>query len=209
MTQHQAVLLRLPSPLTPQQLNLPPSTPLSSLIPESWDAYIRTASRILDPQATVGDLHDDRGSYHPISLEVCARIRGGKGGFGTQLRAAGGRMSAGKTNTDSCRDLSGRRISTLKEAQRQAELLESAPAIKAAAAAAEKAKLEALERKLGIVPPSRTGESSSSGDSNGKRMAEVDLEELAKKKHKFDDHAFLEESREINENVRSAVSMGE
>jgi hypothetical protein len=36
----------------------------------------------------------------------------------------------------------------------------------------------------------------------------LDLEELAKKKHKFDDNAYLEESREINDNVRSAVSAG-
>lgn len=31
---------------------------------------------------------------------------------------------------------------------------------------------------------------------------------MAQKKHKFDDNAYLEESREINDNVRSAVSAG-
>jgi hypothetical protein len=31
---------------------------------------------------------------------------------------------------------------------------------------------------------------------------------LAQKKHKFDDNVYLEESREINDNVRSAVSAG-
>jgi hypothetical protein len=36
----------------------------------------------------------------------------------------------------------------------------------------------------------------------------LDVEEVARKKHKFDDNAFLEESREINDNVRSAVSAG-
>jgi hypothetical protein len=36
----------------------------------------------------------------------------------------------------------------------------------------------------------------------------LDLEALAQKKHKFDDNAYLEESREINDNVRSAVSAG-
>ena len=39
-------------------------------------------------------------------------------------------------------------------------------------------------------------------------MADLDVEEVARKKHKFDDNAFLEESREINDNVRSAVSAG-
>jgi Silencing defective 2 N-terminal ubiquitin domain len=58
--------------------------------------------------------------HHPlISLRLVPRMRGGKGGFGSQLRAAGGRMSSQKTsNNDSCRDLSGRRLSTIKEAKK-------------------------------------------------------------------------------------------
>jgi hypothetical protein len=95
----------------------------------------------------------------------------------------------------------------------QAELLESAPALRAAAKAAEKAKLEALERQLGInaaeSSASTSTEAGPSSSSGSKRIADVDLEELAKKKHKFEDSKFLEESREINDNVRSAVSAGE
>lgn len=54
-----------------------------------------------------------------VSLRLVPRLLGGKGGFGSQLRAAGGRMSSQKTsNNDSCRDLSGRRLSTIKEAKR-------------------------------------------------------------------------------------------
>ena len=54
-----------------------------------------------------------------LTLRLIPRLRGGKGGFGSQLRAAGGRMSSQKTsNNDSCRDLSGRRLSTIKEAKR-------------------------------------------------------------------------------------------
>lgn len=49
-------------------------------------------------------------------------------------------------------------------------------------------------------------ESSTAGS---KRIADVDVEELARKKHRFEDNKFLEESREINEGVRSAVSAGE
>lgn len=71
----------------------PPETPLSSLLDESH-----------------GNL---------ITLRLIPRVRGGKGGFGSQLRAAGGRMSSQKTsNNDSCRDLSGRRLSTIKEAKK-------------------------------------------------------------------------------------------
>lgn len=83
--------------------------------------------------------------------------------------------------------------------------------MRAQAIAAEKAKLEALERQLGVGPApdaeaSGSGESSASGS---KRLAELDLEELAKKKHRFDDSKFLQESEEIKDNVRSAVSAGE
>ena len=54
-----------------------------------------------------------------VTLRLIPRLRGGKGGFGSQLRAAGGRMSSQKTsNNDSCRDLSGRRLSTIKEAKK-------------------------------------------------------------------------------------------
>lgn len=56
-----------------------------------------------------------------MSLRLTPRLKGGKGGFGSQLRAAGGRMSSQKTsNNDSCRDLSGRRLSTVKEAKKYA-----------------------------------------------------------------------------------------
>lgn len=95
--------------------------------------------------------------------------------------------------------------------------------------AAEKAKLEALERTLGLTTPdsdapgpsigdaseasssssSGAGPSKVSGASAVKRLAEVDIEEIARKRHKFDDNKFFEESREIKDNVRSAVMAGE
>ncbi|WVO18256.1 hypothetical protein L204_105966 [Cryptococcus depauperatus] len=199
----QKVFLSLPAPLVTIQLNLPSSTLLSSIpIPFAFPSYLRTTSSgPLSPDAQLSSLiHKDVPS-HPITLFVTPRLRGGKGGFGSQLRAAGGRMSSGKsTNMDSCRDLSGRRLGTIKEAKRQAELLESESSLRAQALAADKAKLETLERQLGI------NASESSGEGRKRNLGEVDLGELARKKHKFDDHEFLEESREINENVRSAVS---
>lgn len=69
------------------------------------------------PEATLASLLD--GDSNLVTLRLIPRLRGGKGGFGSQLRAAGGRMSSQKTsNNDSCRDLSGRRLSTIKEAKR-------------------------------------------------------------------------------------------
>ena len=127
-------------------------------------------------------------------------------------------MSSQKTNNnDSCRDLSGRRLSTIKEAKkcvlspsspdpsvpviehtfvlfRLAEYLEHEPARKKAAAEAQRAKLEALERKLGVEGGAG---SSSNGDA-----------QVAGRKHRFDDTEYLEQSRELVDNVKSAVTAG-
>lgn len=132
-------------------------------------------------------------------------------------------MSSQKTNNnDSCRDLSGRRLSTIKEAKksvpsieyltckntdfsffRLAEYLESEPERLAAKADAQKAKLQALERRLGIESSSGAGSSSKTGSSTTEEPAK-----LAGKKHRFDDTEYLEQSRELVDNVKSAVSAG-
>ena len=84
------------------------SSPLSSLVP-SGDASI-------------------------LPLRLSVAVRGGKGGFGSQLRAAGGRMSSRKKNRDnninpngSNRNLDGRRLRTVDEAKRLAEYLAIKP----------------------------------------------------------------------------------
>jgi hypothetical protein len=118
----QTVHIRLPSPLKTLTLNLSSETTLAEIpIPASLrdNTYLRTASLVPSPDTPISALCNPQNPSFPITLELCARLQGGKGGFGSQLRAAGGRMSSGKnTNTDSCRDLSGRRLSTIKEAQR-------------------------------------------------------------------------------------------
>ena len=142
-----------------------------------------------------------------VSLRLTPAMRGGKGGFGSQLRAAGGRMSSQKTNNnDSCRDLSGRRLSTIKEAKRYvtrpntgvpsrthrhdrlAEYIEAEPERKKAAAEAKAAKLEKLERKLGMAEANANGESS--------------------KKRRLEDTEYIEQSQEIVDSVKNAVKTG-
>lgn len=115
-------------------------------------------------------------------------------------------MSSQKTsNNDSCRDLSGRRLSTIKEAKKLAEYLESEPERLAAKAEAQRAKLEALERKLGIEPSSSKSPEVGSGEPT--RPASTDTPPvLAGKKHRFDDTEYIEQSRELTDNVKSAVS---
>jgi replication stress response regulator SDE2 len=73
---------------------------------------------------------------------------------------------------------------------RLAAYLESEPERKKAASEARKAKIVALERQLGI-------ESSSSKGNEG-----------AGTKRRFDDTEYLEQSREIVDSVKSAVTAG-
>jgi len=148
------------------------------------------------PQSLISDLKAI--SSNLVFLRLSPRLLGGKGGFGSQLRAAGGRMSSQKTNNnDSCRDLTGRRLSTIKEAKKLAEYIQHEPDRIAAKAEAEKAKLEALERKLGIEPSL-----SSTKPSDPNSPPDV----LAGKKHRFDDTEYLEKSRDLKDGVRNAVA---
>ncbi|KAH8118125.1 telomere stability and silencing-domain-containing protein [Phellopilus nigrolimitatus] len=150
-------------------------------------------SALCSPTASLNGDEMNALSNKLVSLRLAPRLRGGKGGFGSQLRAAGGRMSSQKTsNNDSCRDLNGRRLSTIKEAKALASYLESEPERKKAQQEAQRVKLEKLERKLGI-------------DGKGKEKAD---DVSVGVKRRFDDTEYLEQSRDIVENVKSAVLAG-
>jgi hypothetical protein len=131
-----SLLIQAFLPFPSLTITVPPATPLSdipSLLQDRYpdlpcagpDNYILSThrGRILPPAAPVSALHnpDDAESSTPnfFTLRLTPRLIGGKGGFGSQLRAAGGRMSSQKTsNNDSCRDLNGRKLSTIKEAKK-------------------------------------------------------------------------------------------
>lgn len=91
---------------------------------------------------------------------------------------------------------------------------------------ARKAKLQTLERQLGIQPsssgPSGIGSSTkepldfttpvvptASTSKPTVASADVDVSKIAQKRHRFDDNQYFETSREINDSVRSAVTAGE
>jgi hypothetical protein len=110
------VHIRLPAPLGTAVHDLPPSAAAGTLLNPQWDAYLRTRSGLVDPAAPLSSFPAPLGL---VELELVPRLRAGKGGFGANLRSAGGRMSANKsTNFDSCKDLNGRRLGTLKEAHK-------------------------------------------------------------------------------------------
>lgn len=67
-----------------------------------------------------------------LQLRLSVPLCGGKGGFGSQLRAAGGRMSSKRKknqgeNNNSNRNLDGRRLRTVNEAKALAEYLALKP----------------------------------------------------------------------------------
>ncbi|PVU93146.1 hypothetical protein BB559_003416 [Furculomyces boomerangus] len=112
--------------------------------------------------------------FFDVKLQVL--VSGGKGGFGSMLRAQGGKMSSKKiTNFDSCRDLSGRRLITIKAAQSIADNIELAEKEK-------KNRKEKLKRKI-----------------------EDGLKEPVAKKVFFDDKEYEEQSEEIIKKTKNAT----
>ncbi|KAI0020409.1 telomere stability and silencing-domain-containing protein [Xylariomycetidae sp. FL0641] len=130
--------LNLPPTLS---LPLPPSTTTANLheriqerIPQSNSRLILTNisnKQILSsPTQTLSDLCGVQDDF--LSLRLSVPLCGGKGGFGSQLRAAGGRMSSKKKRNQgdenaSSRNLDGRRLRTVNEAKALAEYLAIKP----------------------------------------------------------------------------------
>jgi hypothetical protein len=125
-----SLLISTFAPFPTLSLAVPSSTSLASILPLLHERYpslprsiaLSTHNGVLPPlDSSVSSLQADGSSL--ITLRLTPRLLGGKGGFGSQLRAAGGRMSSQKTsNNDSCRDLSGRRLNTIKEAKKYVPL---------------------------------------------------------------------------------------
>lgn len=145
------------------------------------DIYFSDKKCSIDLNTPLDDLFDLNDF---VQLNLYPRLLGGKGGFGSQLRAAGGRMRSHKNQSnDACRDLSGRRISTLKEAQQVASYLENSEERERKQKQEELNRLEEKEKRL-----------TNNNNNNNKR--------------RFDDEEFFENNKEMNDNVRSSVAKG-
>ncbi|GAA5842750.1 hypothetical protein JCM9279_003974 [Rhodotorula babjevae] len=213
-------------------LALPPSTRLSSLA-ALLAPYCPPAAQVLglssgaplprSPSSTLA--HVDGAATTFVALRLTPRLPGGKGGFASQLRAQGGRMSSNKAqNTDSCRGLDGRRLSTLKEAKRLADALDNEPDRLAAQALAKQKRLEELnaeirrlEAQAGVpsaaaaAGPVASGSGSSSAAQDGARPAPSAGGSVGGGggavggKRRLDDAKYVEESKEIVSGVKDAV----
>ncbi|KXJ96836.1 telomere stability and silencing-domain-containing protein [Microdochium bolleyi] len=122
-----------------------------------------------------------------ISLRLSMPLCGGKGGFGSQLRAAGGRMSSRKKKNQgdengSSRNLDGRRIRTVNEAKALAEYLAIKPEMEA------KEKEKRRERWQQIVDAAEQKEHEIKNSSRGRL-----------------DGKWVEDKEEVGERTREAV----
>ncbi|KAJ5662445.1 uncharacterized protein N7477_010061 [Penicillium maclennaniae] len=110
---------------------LPSSLSLQSLVLTTTNnKQITSSANTLQSLLTDRDGNSGGSSLLPLRLSV--PLCGGKGGFGSQLRAAGGRMSSKRKrnqgdNNSSSRNLDGRRLRTVNEAKALAEYLAVKP----------------------------------------------------------------------------------
>ncbi|KAI1139689.1 telomere stability and silencing-domain-containing protein [Hypoxylon sp. FL0543] len=120
---------------------IPSTTTFSDLHHRIEDRLPQTDTRLIlttlsnrqllsSSQELVSDLCDTDDAF--LSLRLSIPLCGGKGGFGSQLRAAGGRMSSKKKRNrgdenGSSRNLDGRRLRTVNEAKALAEYLAIKP----------------------------------------------------------------------------------
>ncbi|KAL9128656.1 MAG: hypothetical protein Q9217_002716 [Psora testacea] len=123
-----------------------------------------------------------------LQLRLSVPLYGGKGGFGSQLRAAGGRMSSKRKkkqdeNNSSNRNLDGRRLRTVKEAKALAEYLALKPEM-------EKKEKEARRKRWQQVVD----------------LAERNQEELRNSSRGKVDGKWVEDKEEAGERTREAVS---
>lgn len=132
-------------------------------------------------------------SFLPLRLNVA--LRGGKGGFGSQLRAAGGRMSSRKKKqnaelaTGSARNLDGRRLRTITEAKNLATYLATRPDMD------RKEKEEKRKRWEAVVELAE------------QREADMRAGKTIDGRRKGLSSEWLEEKEEVGENVKNAVKL--
>lgn len=137
----------------------------------------------IEPISTLLSSAEDR----LLSLRLSRRLCGGKGGFGSQLRAAGGRMSSRKNrdkqnqSANSAKTIDGRRLRTIDEAKRLAEYLAVKPDMD------KREKDERKKRWQEVIASSEKREaeikSGKAGSNQGRLNAQfVESKELAEEK---------------------------
>ncbi|KAI6651472.1 Protein SDE2-like [Oopsacas minuta] len=84
---------------------------------DEFSVYL--SGRLLSDESMILDL--DRPHAEHLVLRVQSRVLGGKGGFGSQLKAIGAQIHK-TTSREACRDLSGRRVRDINAEKRYQQL---------------------------------------------------------------------------------------
>ncbi|KAL2435263.1 hypothetical protein ABEF95_014951 [Exophiala dermatitidis] len=153
--------------------------------------YASSATTVADLSASSSCRQTSSTAILPLRLS--ASLIGGKGGFGSQLRAAGGRMSSRKKRqnaelaTGSARNLDGRRLRTITEAKNLATYLATKPEMD------RKEKEERRKRWEQVIElaEQREADMRAGKGPDGRRKGLSD--------------EWVEEKEEVGENVRNAV----
>jgi hypothetical protein len=178
--------------LSPLRLTKSSDTKISDLISEIHynlpqnvvkSSYLSLKSgKSLSTSQTLNELVLDDSSFVELRLNAC--LCGGKGGFGSMLKAQGTKMSRKKNKntkeyTDSLRTVDGVRMKTIRQAKELHDHLEATPSREKESVEKKKAKLKAI-----IAGASQTSKST-----------------------KFRDEEFLEQSEQLLTEVRGAVKL--
>ncbi|NWS67980.1 SDE2 regulator, partial [Crotophaga sulcirostris] len=138
-----ALLVRDPLASRARPLPLPPGRTVRGLlrhraralnIPEE-SLYVKCNGRLANDEDVLQD-----GAVYSVEPRLC----GGKGGFGSMLRALGAQIEK-TTNREACRDLSGRRLRDVNHEKAMAEWVKQQAEREAEK---EQRRLERLQRKL-------------------------------------------------------------
>ena len=180
------IILQLPN-LPSRILSFDPKDTINSLkswIQQEWniqDYYLLSQGKITNDNNLLIP-HSETVMKFPMIYTLVCRLRGGKGGFGASLRSMGGRMSRRKkgeeVNVESMRDLQGRRLKTVHDAEKIAKYISKE-------GERRKANQEKLEEKIqkGLNP---------------KELPKV----------RFDDAQFVETHEECMDKLESAIELG-
>ncbi len=139
---------------------------------------------ILSPHSAAAVSTLARGPAPFLTLRLSTPLRGGKGGFGSQLRAAGGRMSSRKKRNQqgdpngSSRNLDGRRLRTVAEAKDLARALALRPEME------KKERDERMRRWEEVVAAAERGQEEAKAGAAKARLSEawVEAKEEAREK---------------------------
>lgn len=151
---------------------------------DSNDFIIACGTKVFKPNSCGSQNVSLQNNTH---IDILIPILGGKGGFGSLLRAIGAQIEK-TTNRDACRDLSGRRLRDVKREDELKKLLLLRDKLEEERKRRKKEKLEKLKRKTTEDPTANTS-----------------IQELVQM---FDDNAYNRRRLEIGDIIDAAVEKG-